>query len=60
MNKETKLNNSQKEKHLAEILEILTDPFHIRIIEKYQVDDPVQAMETELGEIIMEITNHDD
>jgi hypothetical protein len=60
MNEETKLNDSQKEKHLAEILEILTDPLHIRIIEKYQGDDPVQAMETELGEIIMEIITRED
>ena len=56
---ETKLKDSQQEKHLAEILEILTGPFHIRIIEKYQSDDPVQTMETELGEIIMEIINYE-
>ena len=60
MNEETKLNDSQKEKHLAEILETLSDPFHKRIIAEYQSDDPVQSMETELGEIIMEIINRED
>ena len=60
MNEETKLNDSQKEKHLAEILEILTDTLHKRIIAKYQSDDPVQSMEAELGEIIMEIRTRED
>lgn len=60
MSEKIKMNNSQQGKHLAEILETLSDPFHKRIIAEYQSDDPVQSMETELGEIIMEIINRED
>ena len=37
-------------KYLDELLTELSDPVHKRLIEAYQGDDPVQSMESELGE----------
>ena len=38
----------------------LTDPIHLRLIQAYEGDNPVESMETELGEILMEVLRRED
>jgi len=58
-NKET-LQNSSCEEYLDELLAELSDPVHKRLIQAYRGDDPVKSMESELGEILIEVLYRED
>ncbi|HNS49833.1 MAG TPA: hypothetical protein PKO09_01485 [Anaerolineae bacterium] len=54
---------SQRELRLkeykADLVERVSNPIHKRIIEAYQLSNPVESMEDELGEILLEVL-HDE
>ncbi len=52
--------NSSHEKYLDELLEKLSEPVHKRLIQAYQGNDPVQSMESELANILIEVLQHED
>lgn len=60
MAEEEKPKDSKIEKYLSEVLEKISTQKHKRIIRAYKGDNPVQSMETELGEIVTEIMNRED
>jgi hypothetical protein len=43
------------EDYKTELLEVVTDPDHKRLIEAYKHPNPVENMEKVLGEILMEV-----
>jgi hypothetical protein len=45
---------------LAELLAEISDPLHKRLVEAYGGDDPVQSMEAELCQILMEVVHRED
>jgi hypothetical protein len=56
-----KQKSSKSNDFISELLEEISDQFHKRIIGAYQDNDPVFAMETELGKILLEVLNrHED
>lgn len=60
MNNKEVLQHSSFEEYLDELLAELSDPVHKRLIQAYQGNDPVKSMESELGEILMEVLHHED
>ena len=44
----------------AELLERVSDPVHKRLIEAYQLKNPVGSMEDELGKILLEVLRNED
>jgi len=54
------LHDSPREKYIEELLAMLSDPIHKRLIQAYQGSDPVKSMESELGEILMEALHRED
>jgi len=54
----TKKDNSQnydRENFLDALQKELSDPFHKRLIQSYRGEDPLLSMESELGEILLEV-----
>lgn len=47
-------------KYLSELDTRLTSPIHKRIIAAYEKSNPVQAMENELGKILLEVLDEDE
>lgn len=45
------------EEYLTELLDLVTDPIHKKLIEAYQQGTPVESMEEELSKILLEIAN---
>lgn len=45
----------RREEYLEELLGLLSDPVHKRIIKAYGREDPVQSMESELRNILSEV-----
>ena len=60
MNNETTSQHSSREEYLDELLEELSDPVHKRLIQAYLGNNPVQSMESELGNILMEVLHRED
>ncbi len=60
MAEEEKPNNPKVAQYLSEVLENISNQRHRRIIQAYKGENPVQLMETELSEIVMEILNSED
>ena len=60
MNNKEVLQHSSFEEYLDELLAELSDPVHKRLIQAYRGKDPVKSMESKLGEILMEVLNHED
>jgi hypothetical protein len=54
------LKPSRRDEFLLELLEEISDPIHKRLIKAYQGADPVRSMETELGEILLEVVRRED
>ena len=50
---------SQREEYLTQLLEVLSDPIHKRIIKAYAGDNPVDSMESELAKILTEVLNRE-
>jgi hypothetical protein len=51
---------SRLDEFLADLMSAATDPIHKRILQVYQGTDPVKAMETELGQILLEVVKRED
>ncbi len=51
---------SKRRELLEKFISQLTDPFHKRLIQAYESDEPVSAMESELRTILMEILSDED
>jgi len=60
MNNKEVLQHPSFEEYLDELLAELSDPVHKRLIQAYRGNDPVKSMESKLGEILMEVLNHED
>jgi hypothetical protein len=60
MDNQTKSKKATCDEYLNELLSVLSDPLHKRLVKAYQEDDPVHSMESELAKIIMEILNRED
>lgn len=60
MNNKEVLRHSSFEECLNELLAELSDPVHKRLIQAYRGNDPVKSMEFKLGEILMEVLQHED
>jgi len=60
MSSEATSQDSSPEEFLDELLAELSDPVHKRLIKAYAANDPVQAMESELGKILMEVLRRED
>ena len=45
---------------LIELASAVSNPIHKRLIQSYRIDDPVQAMESELAEILLEVFDGED
>ena len=50
---------SQREEYLTQLLEVLSDPIHKRIIKAYAGENPVESMESELTKILTEVLNRE-
>ena len=50
---------AQREEYLTQLLEVLSDPIHKRIIKAYAGDNPVESMESELTKILTEVLNRE-
>jgi len=57
---ESSLRDSRFEEFKAELLDRVTDPLHKRLIEAYQMQGAVEAMEDELGEVLLEVLDDED
>ena len=55
MNDRTISPQSPIQESLNELLDKLSNPIHKRIVSAYEGDDPVQAMESELRNILTEV-----
>ena len=44
---------------LEELQSMLSDDLHKRLIRAYQGDEPLNSMETELAQILMEVLQHE-
>lgn len=51
---------SRSQEFLDELQGELSDPLHKRLIQVYQGDDPVQSMESELKQILLEVLRRED
>jgi len=60
MKNEATSENSSREEYLDELLAELSDPIHKRLIQAYRGDDPVQSVESELGNILLEVLHRED
>lgn len=47
--------DSKLKEFLAELSERLADPIHKRLIQTYKKDEPTEAMEKELGQVLLEV-----
>lgn len=47
-------------KYLTELMDKLSNPVHRRLIQAYKGSDPKESMESELGEILLEVLHHED
>ena len=45
---------------IEEIVAQLSDPIHKRIIQAHTSADPVQSMESEIGNVLLEVLNRED
>lgn len=52
--------NSRQKEFLDELQRELSDPFYGRLIHAYRGDDPVQSMESELAEMLLEVLRRED
>jgi len=59
-NDKGQIKNLRQREYLTELLNEILDPNHKRMIQAYQGDDPVNAMEIELGKLLLEILNRED
>lgn len=50
----------RRQEFLDELLSKTEDPVHKRLLRAYGSDDPIQAMEAELGRVLREILEHED
>jgi len=57
---ESTLQESRFKEYQAELLEMVSDNVHKRLIEAYQLKDPVESMEDKLGEILLEVLQNED
>jgi len=53
------LKEIRRSQFLAELLDQLQDPVHVRLVKAFEGDEPVQSMEEELKRIILEILNYE-
>jgi len=60
MNNKTTSQDFPCEKCLDELLVELSDPVHKRLIQAYRGNDPVQSMESELANVLIEVLNRED
>lgn len=60
MGNEEILPNSSQDDYLEELVEKLSNPIHRRIIQAYQGSDPIQSMESELANILIEVLHRED
>jgi len=59
MNNKKTSQHSSIEEYLDELLAELLNPVHKRLIQAYRGNDPVQSMESELGNILMEVLHRE-
>jgi hypothetical protein len=59
MNNETADQELPDDTIVEELLAQLSDPIHRRIIQAHRGVDPVQSMESEIGEILLEVLNRE-
>lgn len=60
MMEEISSKNSRREEFLKELQRELSAPLHKRLIQAYLGDDPVQSMESELANILLEVLHRED
>jgi hypothetical protein len=60
MIKEDKFKIAKQNEIINEIIELLTDPIHRRIVKAYAGEEPKSSMELELSEVILEIWKDED
>lgn len=60
MNGEVTPQESSEEQYLDELLAQLSDPIHKRLIQAHRSTDPVKSMESELGNILLEVLHSED
>jgi Trp operon repressor len=51
---------SRREEFLGELQREVSDPLHMRLIQAYRGDNPVQSMESELAKILFEVLRDED
>ena len=52
--------DARRAEYLDELLKKISDPVHKRLIQAYMGSNPVQSMESELGEILKEVLHLED
>jgi len=52
--------DARRAEYLDELLKKISDPVHKRLIQAYMGNNPVQSMESELGEILKEVLHLED
>lgn len=57
---ESTLQESRFREYQAELLEKVSDDVHKRLVEAYQLKNPVESMEDKLGEILLEVLQNED
>jgi hypothetical protein len=57
---EVTIEKSRCQEFLGELQSEVSDPLHRRLIQAYQGDDPVQAMESVLTKILLEVVRGED
>jgi hypothetical protein len=56
---ESTLQQTRFREYKAELLEKVSDEVHRRLIEAYQLKNPVESMEDKLGEILLEVLKNE-
>lgn len=54
------LQHTRLQQFIQELLDKIQDPIHRTLVEAYEINNPVQSMESELNKILMGILNDED
>jgi hypothetical protein len=54
------IDNFKEGEIIKELLEVISNPIHRRLVNAYKGDEPLASMETELAEILLEIWRGED
>lgn len=60
MNSKETTQQLSEEQYIDELLAQLSDPIHKRLIQAHRGTDPVESMESELSDVLLEVLHRED